>query len=794
MATAPHWAGWTRWRSGPAASPYGGAGEPTPIGTYPFVEININNTWTDISSYVRYEQGISVTRGRSDEQTGQTEAGSCTFTVDNGDGRFTPSNPNGAWYGLINRGVRLRVYRAIGDNRYYRFWGELSSLPVTWDVSGNDVTGSVTASGIFRRLNQGSQSINSAMYRAAVRGQVSSTVDLESLVEIPDTNLDLIAYWPMEDAAGSTSLNSPMDNVDPMVIHGSPTLATYSDWAASDPLPTMGTGGHFSGSIPPYNPRSGSNLSISSAQFFLHMGAAVAAETSLLKLNSTGTVTTWDVRLTTAGQLRVRAYSDDAVSLLDYTTVAFNFDDGGMYWVVIDFSVGALTAGKIDVTMKATKLFNFISVYDDARADPTLFDDTGEASSGQSLSALTSVTVGADGGLGDGTTVGHLLITHSPPVAGGAAGPTFEIPSKAVIAYYEENPSQRVQRLCDEEGVPVTVAGLYVNDVIGGLSGDAVTGILVAGPHTGMGSQRNATLTALLQDCADTDNGQLFEARDAEGIRYRALTDLTNQAPALTLSYAAHELSNSLNPTYDDQGIINDLTISRTDGSSRRATVDVGPMSTQDPPAGIGVYNSSDEINLAFDRALQDQVTWRLSVSSTADARFPQIQLQLSSYEITADPQLLADALNVDVGDRIVITNPPTWLAPDDITLMVQGYSETLDQFLHTITFNCSPESPYHVGTWDTDRYDTGESRLSGDVAAGATSISVKTIKGPLWTTAAGDLPFDLYVRGERMTVTAISGSSSPQTFTVTRDVNGINLAHPNDTPVRLWTQARRSL
>lgn len=46
--------------------------------------------------------------------------------------------------------------------------------------------------------------------------------------------------------------------------------------------------------------------------------------------------------------------------------------------------------------------------------------------------------------------------------------------------------------------------------------------------------------------------------------------------------------------------------------------------------------------------------------------------------------------------------------------------------------------------------------------------------------------PFDIRVGGEVMTVTSISGSTSPQTFTVTRSVNGVIKAQTSGTDVRL--------
>jgi hypothetical protein len=41
-------------------------------------------------------------------------------------------------------------------------------------------------------------------------------------------------------------------------------------------------------------------------------------------------------------------------------------------------------------------------------------------------------------------------------------------------------------------------------------------------------------------------------------------------------------------------------------------------------------------------------------------------------------------------------------------------------------------------------------------------------------------------IGGERMTVTAVTGSSSPQTLTVTRSVNGVVKSHATGVPVVL--------
>lgn len=49
--------------------------------------------WTDITQFVDVgSAGISITRGASDEVS-EIQPGTCTLTLSNSDGRFTPGTP-----------------------------------------------------------------------------------------------------------------------------------------------------------------------------------------------------------------------------------------------------------------------------------------------------------------------------------------------------------------------------------------------------------------------------------------------------------------------------------------------------------------------------------------------------------------------------------------------------------------------------------------------------------------------------------------------------------------------------
>jgi hypothetical protein len=83
---------------------------------------------------------------------------------------------------------------------------------------------------------------------------------------------------------------------------------------------------------------------------------------------------------------------------------------------------------------------------------------------------------------------------------------------------------------------------------------------------------------------------------------------------------------------------------------------------------------------------------------------------------------------------------------------------------------------------------------VQGIISWGGT-VAVATDSGSaIWTTNSADWPFDILVGGERMTVTAISGASSPQTFTVTRSVNGIMKTHSAGESVTLFAPSFAAL
>jgi hypothetical protein len=196
--------------------------------------------------------------------------------------------------------------------------------------------------------------------------------------------------------------------------------------------------------------------------------------------------------------------------------------------------------------------------------------------------------------------------------------------------------------------------------------------------------------------------------------------------------------------------------------------------------------------SLQRDAQVIDAASWDVNLGTVPGYRYPALHLHLSRT-----PDLAALWAEVTPGDRIDLTgivDVRTQHPVGDVPLIVFGYTEEIDQFEWTVTANVGPFRPYRIGRMADDsgddqgyplRFSGDGSTLSGSVTQGASSVSVATPSGPLWTTDPDDFPQDFTVGGLRIEVTAISGTTSPQTFTVTPATVTTNLAAGLD--VDMW-------
>lgn len=630
------------------------------------------------------------------------------------------------------------------SDRQHRFYGEVSSWPSRWDVSGADVWVPVEASGPTRRMGQGKKALDSTLRR-----------------RIP-SDPDLVAYWPMEDGSEATAAYSPIPGVTPAAMPGFDFGATDS-LGGSSALPKAGNPASFRATVPRSTQQGWQT------EFVYNLPVLPALQTEIVRVDVAGSVMrTAVVYASTAGiQIEAQDAAGDVLNVALYSDASAVADFWGKWNRLAVFTAldGALT--RLYVSWR--------DIAGNARWNART-NYTGVQG------AVTAVSGTYGTGAAD-LTIGHLAVFDIPaPSADLATLPGSTIFTGADDGFNGETALARLSRLGTEEAAQVTLSWR---------GEDYVT------PSELLGPQRPATLLDLIEEAAETDGGILYERADRiNSLEYRDRQSLYNQPVALALDYLAQgEVPPPLEPTEDDQKLRNDVTVTRTGGSSARAVLESGPLSVQPPPAGVGPYDESLSLSLYSDNQPQGIAEWRMHLGTWDEARYPTISVWLH-----AAPHLIPAVLDMDIGDRLTISHPPAWLPPGLIDQHMRGYTEILGPYDWSLAMNTVPAGPWTVGVVEDPvlgRADTDGSELASPVSESATSWSVAVTAGPLWLTTAtrpSEFPFSVTCGGEEVTVTAITGASSPQTFTVTRAVNSITKAHTAGTPLSLTHPMRAAL
>lgn len=732
---APRAMAWRR-RMGGIAGPLSASGEASNDNPVQ-VEMLISGAWVDITSYVMVRDNsgnIAITRGRRDEGS-HTDQSTCELLLNNRDGRWSPRNPAGAYYGLIGRNQTIRVSVPDGlGGKSYRFWGEVSVWPQGWDPTGTDVWTDLQASGILRRLSQGPESAHSVIYNALTDPVADS----------------LMAYWPMEDVSGATELASALTNGSAMTFSGTPDLAAYSDFPASDPVPLTDATA-FTGGVARYDDPTA--MQVRFLCFIpsdgLTDGKVICAIDQLDY--SAGSPQFWELYYSTTSRSLILRQCDSDGNVLG-AELSHTYDvRGKKMYISVEF---AESGASITRAVRILELNSMVS-YD--------VTDTAAASA---LTRVTSVQFGP----ASRSAVGPFGTLGLSAVAVGQVTVENAITSITFLGLrlnpIGEAAGRRIERLCGEEGIAF--------GSVGDLDDTAA-----------MGNQGKQKPLDLMEEAEDADGGVLYENMQVLGLGYRTRNSLCNQDPQLTLSYTGYNLSEVPTPVEDDRYIQNRVIVT-VNGVSETYELADGVLSVQQPPTGVGVYGQEITLNLESATQALDQAAWRVHLGTVDEPRYPQISVNLAHSSFTANPALKQAVLGLRQGDRIVVQNPPSWLPPGDIDQIILGFSETITHFEHRVTFICAPASPYTVGVLDTAdaRIDTDGSELLTAVGSSDTEVTVIPSAGvtTLWTTADADAPWDIRVGGEVMTVT-YSTSYIWDPFTRTES-NGWGAANSGQT----WT------
>lgn len=290
------------------------------------------------------------------------------------------------------------------------------------------------------------------------------------------------------------------------------------------------------------------------------------------------------------------------------------------------------------------------------------------------------------------------------------------------------------------------------------------------------------TLSDMLTELETAEGGRL--SVDAQG-RLVLASSSAYYTPARTLTLSALTHFDAPDDIgTDTDGLVNTWSGNIIDG-------DTLTVIDEDSQNDRGLATDTDtDVPLVFEDDLLQVGFWKVNTTSSPRPRLATVVAYGAKLH---ESGLLDDALALAEGDRLILTDLPTSAPYSTFTGMVErvevdfGNGDAL-----TLTFTVSEW--VDISEWDSATIgrwaeDDGSITLSAGITSSATSFTVATAVGsPPLTNAAGDLPFDITVDGERMTVTAVSAATSPQTLTVTRGLAPTyGMAHSSGAAVSIW-------
>jgi hypothetical protein len=702
--------------------------------------------WTDVTTDVQVDGGkhIAMSIGRQDERSVAGPA-QCQFTLDNRVNKYS-SSPLGQNWPNVMRGVPVRVrtqlngYSRLGDPL---FQGYASSLVPSFDSTGAYAIVNLTANGILRRIGQGSAPLQSTMR-----------------IYTP-TVASLLAYWPMEDGPTALSFASAGPaGVAPMGMLGSLQLHSNTTAIGSDALPVMN--GAAYASIPPY--ASTGQVQVRMIVVWPAAAQALPDQTPLFRIFTAGTIGWWDVVYHTGGALSAEGHlASTGAKVFDTGTIGFAID-------------GA--AGQIGLSLSQSGADISVSL--------GWYGQLATSAGGASGTA-TSQTLGSIASL--------LLLPNA-------------VPTQVVLGHVSV---QSVSTSIFENAQPVSAySGEWAGDRLGRLlvlAGAEARGMITDSnaATTAMGPQGIDTAINLIREAEATAVAYIVDGLDASVVAW-SHTGIENSGASMTLDATAGHLVPPFTLTDDDQLLANQWTLTDRNGSSVSFTDTNGPFGSKK----VGLYQNSESVNVFLNnpagartgafglKALLDRAAWLVHQSTVDGYRLPTLELAFH-HSPALLPTWLLTIQSVGMG-RIDVTNLSSvypQLPAGTLSLLAVGFSQVIDKFMWTTTINCVPYDPWRVGTVaanssDTTEFvircDTSASTLVTGVDVGAPSLTIATPSGgDVWTTRADDVPFLASIGGIPVKVTAVTGSSSPQTFTV--DPTTVTKGLPAGLSVNVWKQ-----
>lgn len=607
-------------------------------------------TWTTITPYVRTDSGITINRGRGDEQD-EIQAGTASLTLNN-DGRFTPGLATGAYYPNVKKGRRIRIGVVVSAVTYWRFDGYVNEWPVAWEGGTAQSVVSITCTDLFRRL-----------------GLVAP---MRSLLEEEMLALDPDVYYTLGEPEGSTSA-------------GDTSGAGWRSMKIAQDQPAKGAGNTtltFGGgegpavdSLPAAQFLTGNQFAVGYAGEGQHLEAPIPSGTSGYVIG---------IWFNKDGPQAEPQEEWTLFTLADATKTPDSNPDRD----AVQFSVGV---HGIKGTIRAT-----LQLYAQSDAALNISDTDFETEYPDmdyfdKANHFVAVCVTGSGGISVWVDGELSTLTFNWPnsirvnfyrrllVGGGMGGSGYSTMFDGTLSHvwYKRTSTMPDWANVWETGSKVTVPILDRFNRLCTLLG--LTGTVLGTTETEIDAQTaggKAPVEAL-QDVASVEGGIVYASRSSNAIVLECRSHRFNKAVSITLT--AGDVQNDLTWSDDDQPLKNDVTFQREEGAAQRVV-------NWDSVDEYGFCVDSDTQPWATDSDALAAAQWAVYKGADPPARVTQVTVianALASH---------TSILGLEISDVIRLSGLPSATSPRaSADLHIEGYSETIEYNRHQITFNTSP-------------------------------------------------------------------------------------------------------
>lgn len=664
------------------------------------------------------EEGITATIG-PDPDSG-TAPSKLELTWDNSDLSIDPSNVLSPLYGLIGRytPVRLQVGGTTIVNVEASDWAPDRSLSHTVTPARGRSWTAFTGYGLLERLRGWKEPLRSPMYQ-----QISSYATM-------------LGYWPLEGTGAL--LNNVTTGPDAAAV-GTVTYGGDEGPAGGDVAVSLGSDGAMSGRF-----LRGSGNGYQVCWVMQLPNVLAAGYLTLMTLVTTdGVRIEWQVNNSSWNWV---VTAPDGTVLVS-TNSLFGAGVSPLTWtryrVKVTWAAGTVTMEPAWYPENASAIYGTTFTY--------AFGGTGRPQT-------WSVTPNA---YTNGAAYGHLFAMTDT---------TFDlIGTYAAVAvmngYNGEVAGTRWLRLLNQVGFTGSILGSVADTVP-------------------MGPQKPGLIFDLLELCVRTDGALQYDDPSApQLLTFKTRMYRYGQTSKLNLTYGnGQHVAPPLQKIIGSAGIANRITVSNASGATATASLTTGPMSVQNPPAGIGEVRSEVAVNYQADALIDDRAAWELRLQTLDRPRYRAV-----TVDLLANPSLITACNALRPGDLITLAG----VEPDPVLLHVLQIVHTVNHTTRTCVLKCVPGELWNSGVYGTARYSVRSSSTNATMTTTSTTLSVLlTDPKDTWSqTATG---YDLVVLGERMTVTGAfsAPAAGVQTATVTRSVNGVVRTHGVGEAVTLYRAA----